>query len=195
MNIPVFLRRFFIVFFSFCLLLNVGYNFINWIKNANFTKNKNELGTIKIYSSDKKQLTKLQSTYFEGNKNTKLTVEDIYGEPIYYLKSNIGKNHFKYAKKYFEDNNYAISIISSNDNSNEIKIEKEFVSQKEAENFCEQIKEDIGVNSDIICKKDIHKKVYCLYSDNINFGYAEKIAKENSKLEIKWTKSTKSTKK
>ncbi len=191
MNLPVFLRRVFIVFFSLCLILNVGYNFFNWIKTANFSKNKNELGTIKIYSSDKRELTKIQNTYFEGNKETKLKLEDIYGKPIYYLKSNIGKKHFKYAKKYFADNKYNISLISSSENSNEIKIEKEFVSQQEAEDFAEQIKDDIGINSEIISKTDIHKKVYCLYSNNINFGYAEKIAKENSKLEIKWTKSTK----
>ena len=129
--------------------------------------------------------------YFEGNKKTKIKIEDTYGKPIYYLKSNIGKKHFKYAKKYFTDNKYNISIISSSENSNEIKIEKEFISQKEAENFAEQLKEDIGINSEIISKKNVHKKVYCLNSDNINVGYAEKIAKENSKLEIKWTKSTK----
>ena len=130
MNLPVFLRRFFIVFFSLCLILNVGYNFVNWIKTANFSKNKNELGTIKIYSSDKKQLTKLPTMYFEGNKETKVTLDDIYGKPIYYLKANIGKKHFKYAKKYFTDNNYNISMISSSENSNEIKIEREFIKNK-----------------------------------------------------------------
>ena len=64
-------------------------------------QNKNELGTIKIYSSDKQQLIKLQTMYFEGNKKTKIKIEDTYGKPIYYLKSNIGKKHFKYAKNLF----------------------------------------------------------------------------------------------
>ena len=102
MNLPIFFRRLFIVIFSFCLLINVGYNFVNWIKIVNL-KNKTVLGTLKIYSIDKQPLLKILDTYFANNKDVKITSEDIYGNPIYYLTSEIGKNHFKYVEKYFSD--------------------------------------------------------------------------------------------
>ena len=190
MNLPVFFRRLFIVIFSFCLLINVGYNFLNWIKIVNL-KNKTVLGTIKIYSIDKQPLLKILDTYFANDKDIKITSEDIYGNPIYYLTSEIGKNHFKYVEKYFSDKKYKINIISSSDKFNEIKINKEFISENEAEKFSEKLKVDIGIECLIIAKTDIHKKIYCIFADDITLSEAEKIASENSTLEIKWTRYTK----
>ena len=190
MNLPVFFRRLFIVIFSFCLLINVGYNFVNWIKIVNL-KNKTVLGTLKIYSIDKQPLLKILDTYFANNKDVKITSEDIYGNPIYYLTSEIGKNHFKYVEKYFSDKKYKINIISSSDKFNEIKINKEFISENEAEKFSEKLKVDIGIECLIIAKTDIHKKIYCIFADDITLSEAEKIASENSTLEIKWTRYTK----
>ena len=195
MNVPVFLRRLLIVFFSICLIINFGYNFITWIKNANFSAKKNELGTIKIYSSEKQSLIKIQNTYFEEDKSAKLTVEDIFGKPIYYLKFTVGTNHYKNnVKKFFEDKKYKTTIISSSEEEQIMQLEKEFISTNTAEEFSKNLKLEIGVNSEIISKTDIHKKIYCLYSDNISFGDAEKIANENPKLEIKWTKKIKNKK-
>ncbi len=190
MNLPIFFRRLFIVIFSFCLLINVGYNFVNWIKIVNL-KNKTVLGTLKIYSIDKQPLLKILDTYFANNKDVKITSEDIYGNPIYYLTSEIGKNHFKYVEKYFSDKKYKINIISSSDKFNEIKINKEFISENEAEKFSEKLKVDIGIECLIIAKTDIHKKIYCIFADDITLSEAEKIASENSTLEIKWTRYTK----
>ena len=190
MNLPIFFRRLFIVIFSFCLLINVGYNFVNWIKIVNL-KNKTVLGTIKIYSIDKQPLLKILDTYFANDKDIKITSEDIYGNPIYYLTSEIGKNHFKYVEKYFSDKKYKIDIISSSDKFTEIKIHKEFISEGEAEKFSEKLKVDIGIECLIIAKTDIHKKIYCIFADDITLSEAEKIASENSTLEIKWTKYTK----
>ena len=190
MNLPVFFRRLFIVIFSFCLLINVGYNFLNWIKIVNL-KNKTVLGTIKIYSIDKQPLLKILDTYFANDKDIKITSEDIYGNPIYYLTSEIGKNHFKYVEKYFSDKKYKIDIISSSEKFTEIKIHKEFISENEAEKFSEKLKVDIGIECLIIAKTDIHKKIYCIFADDITLSEAEKIASENSTLEIKWTKYTK----
>ena len=190
MNLPVFFRRLFIVIFSFCLLINVGYNFVNWIKIVNL-KNKTVLGTLKIYSIDKQPLLKILDTYFANNKDVKITSEDIYGNPIYYLTSEIGKNHFKYVEKYFSDKKYKIDIISSSDKFTEIKIHKEFISEGEAEKFSEKLKVDIGIECLIIAKTDIHKKIYCIFADDITLSEAEKIASENSTLEIKWTRYTK----
>ena len=190
MNLPIFFRRLFIVIFSFCLLINVGYNFVNWIKIVNL-KNKTVLGTLKIYSIDKQPLLKILDTYFANNKDVKITSEDIYGNPIYYLTSEIGKNHFKYVEKYFSDKKYKIDIISSSDKFTEIKIHKEFISEGEAEKFSEKLKVDIGIECLIIAKTDIHKKIYCIFADDITLSEAEKIASENSTLEIKWTRYTK----
>lgn len=190
MNLPVFFRRLFIVIFSFCLLINVGYNFVNWIKIVNL-KNKTVLGTLKIYSIDKQPLLKILDTYFANDKDIKITSEDIYGNPIYYLTSEIGKNHFKYVEKYFSDKKYKIDIISSSEKFTEIKIHKEFISENEAEKFSEKLKVDIGIECLIIAKTDIHKKIYCIFADDITLSEAEKIASENSTLEIKWTKYTK----
>lgn len=190
MNLPIFFRRLFIVIFSFCLLINVGYNFVNWIKIVNL-KNKTVLGTIKIYSIDKQPLLKILDTYFANDKDIKITSEDIYGNPIYYLTSEIGKNHFKYVEKYFSDKKYKIDIISSSEKFTEIKIHKEFISENEAEKFSEKLKVDIGIECLIIAKTDIHKKIYCIFADDITLSEAEKIASENSTLEIKWTKYTK----
>ena len=190
MNLPIFFRRLFIVIFSFCLLINVGYNFVNWIKIVNL-KNKTVLGTIKIYSIDKQPLLKILYTYFANDKDIKITSEDIYGNPIYYLTSEIGKNHFKYVEKYFSDKKYKIDIISSSEKFTEIKIHKEFISENEAEKFSEKLKVDIGIECLIIAKTDIHKKIYCIFADDITLSEAEKIASENSTLEIKWTKYTK----
>ena len=190
MNLPIFFRRLFIVIFSFCLLINVGYNFVNWIKIVNL-KNKTVLGTLKIYSIDKQPLLKILDTYFANNKDVKITSEDIYGNPIYYLTSEIGKNHFKYVEKYFSDKKYKINIISSSDKFNEIKINKEFISENEAEQFSEKLKVDIGIECLILAKTDVHKKIYCILADDITLEEAEKIASENSTLEIKWTRYTK----
>ena len=190
MNLPIFFRRLFIVIFSFCLLINVGYNFVNWIKIVNL-KNKTVLGTIKIYSIDKQPLLKILDTYFANDKDIKITSEDIYGNPIYYLTSEIGKNHFKYVEKYFSDKKYKIDIISSSEKFTEIKIHKEFISENEAEKFSEKLKVDIGIECLIIAKTDIHKKIYCIFADDITLSEAEKIASENSTLEIKWTRYTK----
>ena len=190
MNLPIFFRRLFIVIFSFCLLINVGYNFVNWIKIVNL-KNKTVLGTLKIYSIDKQPLLKILDTYFANNKDVKITSEDIYGNPIYYLTSEIGKNHFKYVEKYFSDKKYKIDIISSSDKFTEIKIHKEFISEGEAEKFSEKLKVDIGIECLILAKTDVHKKIYCIFADDITLSEAEKIASENSTLEIKWTKYTK----
>ena len=63
-----------------------------------------------------------------------------------------------------------------------------------AEEFSKNLKVEIGIDSEIISRTDIHRKVYCLYSDNISFGFAEKIAKENPNFEIKWTKKIKNKK-
>ena len=194
MNLPVFLRRVLIVFFSICLIINFGYNFFTWIKNANFSTNKNELGTIKIYSSEKKYLMKVKTAYFEGDKTANLSVEDIFGKPVYYLTFTIGKNHLKYAKQYFDDKKYKITTISSSDNEQKIELEKSFISLNRAEEFSKNLKVEIGIDSEIISRTDIHRKVYCLYSDNISFGFAEKIAKENPNFEIKWTKKIKNKK-
>lgn len=190
MNLPIFFRRLFIVIFSFCLLINVGYNFVNWIKIVNL-KNKTVLGTIKIYSIDKQPLLKILDTYFANDKDIKITSEDIYGNPIYYLTSEIGKNHFKYVEKYFSDKKYKIDIISSSEKFTEIKIHKEFISENEAEKFSEKLKVDIGIECLILAKTDVHKKIYCIFADDITLSEAEKIASENSTLEIKWTKYTK----
>lgn len=190
MNLPVFFRRLFIVIFSCCILINLGYNFINWIKTVNL-KNKTIFGTVKIYSIDKEPLLKILNKYFANDKDVKITSEDIYGNPVYYLTSNIGKNHFQYVEKYFSDKKYDIDIISSSDKFTEIKIKKEFISEHEAEKFSEKLKVDIGIECLIIAKTDIHKKIYCIFADYITLAEAEKIASEYSTLEIKWTKSTK----
>ena len=192
MNLPVFFRRLFIVLFSLCLIINIGYNVVNSIKSANL-KHKKALtfGTIKIYSVDKAPLDKILNTYFANDENVKITSEDIYGNPIYYITSDIGINHFQYVKKYFHDNDYKINVISSSDKFKKIKIDKNFISTNEAEKFSKKLKEDIGIECSIIAKTDVHRKIFCIIADNITLTDSEKIASENSTLEIKWTKSTK----
>lgn len=194
MNFVVFIRRFAIVFFSLCLLINVGYNAYACLSTLNFEKKSEKIGDVKIYISSLEDSNTIKNKYFSSDSGTyDLSVSYDFvdtDEVDYYLSVSLLDSDVNYFKKLLSENGYELAMISKQKHIREMKVGPDFSDKDSALKVRSFIKSKLYLDADLKKKPKKTKRMYCIYAKNVTLKQANMIAKLHEEADVKWIPKT-----
>ncbi len=185
MNYFVLIRRTAIVIVSFCLILNIGYNFITWIKLSFFSGYNFDMGTLHIYSSSISEIKRAQEKYFPSESFKTSISFDTTQRTVYVLELPFERYNTSKMETLLKERKERILIVISKDKEKSIVVGSDFETPEDAEAFRQFLKEKTGVDASVVSR--ILPKIYCLSVNDISFKDAELFGAKEPELDVQWT--------